>query len=581
MFCLSAKRLICCLLLFWPLASPAQDGLDLRVLIDVSGSMRENDPQNLRGSALRLLAGLLQADTRAGVWTFDEHATALVPLGMADQKWKAQARGQSLRIGFQGRFTDIEQALQAAIEDWVAPANGQRRAIILLTDGKVDLPSDQARNSASYERIRQQILPRLKQFGAVVHTLGLSAASDDQLLQVLSEKSGGWFEKVANADELQKAFLHMFSQLDQVDEAPLEANSFLIDAQVREAILVIFRGFESETVSIADPHGEVFTLLQRPPDTSWYRDSDYEMVTLKQPAAGLWRIMGQVDAGNRVLLVTDLGLEITGFDSYMLKGARVPLGVHLTEQGRLLDEPSLLKRVRVRGYLSDPSGRQADVLLQTVSAPPDGGGINLSVDTNELPLGDGELVIEAVGETFRRQRRLRYSVAEPVSFTLEEDTASGRILLRVQPDYHLIDRADLQLSVGLKAADGESYALDLSVDDEGLSSRGWIDNSSFTGVRQLFARISGRTLSGLPFDREVGLREIQGRMKSYESEIMPVDPSSTQAPAVAVVQSEWEQALTTFAMINLLLLLVGVLLILWWRRWAGHEIRLTDVADKA
>ena len=46
------------------------DKNDVRVLIDISGSMRQNDPENLRRPALRMLAGLLQPGTRAGVWTF-------------------------------------------------------------------------------------------------------------------------------------------------------------------------------------------------------------------------------------------------------------------------------------------------------------------------------------------------------------------------------------------------------------------------------------------------------------------------------------------------------------------------------
>ncbi len=43
---------------------------DVRVVIDVSGSMKQNDPQNLRAPGLRLLSGLLPPESAAGVWTF-------------------------------------------------------------------------------------------------------------------------------------------------------------------------------------------------------------------------------------------------------------------------------------------------------------------------------------------------------------------------------------------------------------------------------------------------------------------------------------------------------------------------------
>jgi len=57
------------------------DTADVRVLIDISGSMKKNDPNNLRRPALRLLVGLLPEDSRAGVWTFGQYVNMQVPLG--------------------------------------------------------------------------------------------------------------------------------------------------------------------------------------------------------------------------------------------------------------------------------------------------------------------------------------------------------------------------------------------------------------------------------------------------------------------------------------------------------------------
>ena len=52
---------------------------DVRVLIDISGSMKKNDPANLRQPALRLFISLLPSDTQAGVWTFGQWVNMLIP----------------------------------------------------------------------------------------------------------------------------------------------------------------------------------------------------------------------------------------------------------------------------------------------------------------------------------------------------------------------------------------------------------------------------------------------------------------------------------------------------------------------
>jgi hypothetical protein len=55
----------------WPLIAATDSKADIRVLIDVYGSMKQNDPNNLRQPALRLLTGLLPTGSKAGIWTFE------------------------------------------------------------------------------------------------------------------------------------------------------------------------------------------------------------------------------------------------------------------------------------------------------------------------------------------------------------------------------------------------------------------------------------------------------------------------------------------------------------------------------
>jgi hypothetical protein len=82
---------------------------DLRVLIDVSGSMKHNDPHNLRAPALRLLVGLVPEGSRAGVWTFGRFVNMPVKLGRVNQTWKQMARAEAGKIHSNGLFTNIEE----------------------------------------------------------------------------------------------------------------------------------------------------------------------------------------------------------------------------------------------------------------------------------------------------------------------------------------------------------------------------------------------------------------------------------------------------------------------------------------
>ena len=112
---------------------------DVRVLIDISGSMKKNDPKNLRRPALKLLSELLPSGTHAGVWTFGKYANMLVPLGQVDAQWKSTAKPQADKISSVALWTNIGLifAMGKASSGWAHPDSKKQRSMILLTDGMV------------------------------------------------------------------------------------------------------------------------------------------------------------------------------------------------------------------------------------------------------------------------------------------------------------------------------------------------------------------------------------------------------------------------------------------------------------
>lgn len=120
----------------WGLA--AGGPVDVRVVIDISGSMKETDPQNLRVPALNLVVELLPEGSRAGVWTFGQYVNNTLPVGEVDNRWRNKARAAAREINSSGQRTNLTEALAKA-------GNGTRsnsrfdQSIILLTDGKIDM----------------------------------------------------------------------------------------------------------------------------------------------------------------------------------------------------------------------------------------------------------------------------------------------------------------------------------------------------------------------------------------------------------------------------------------------------------
>ncbi len=112
---------------------------DVRVIIDISGSMKKTDPQNLRKPAVDLIVRLLPDDSKAGIWTFGQSVNMLVPHRVVDQAWRTEGSKKAAAINSVAMFTNIGAALEKATDDSAAPARDYRRNVILLTDGVVDI----------------------------------------------------------------------------------------------------------------------------------------------------------------------------------------------------------------------------------------------------------------------------------------------------------------------------------------------------------------------------------------------------------------------------------------------------------
>ena len=116
---------------------------DVRIVIDISGSMKKNDPNNLRRPALDMLGQLMPEGSKAGVWTFGQYVNMLVKHRAIDQAWQQETANKVDAINSVAKFTNIGKALeQAAYDQNYSKRDDFQTHVILLTDGMVDIDRD-------------------------------------------------------------------------------------------------------------------------------------------------------------------------------------------------------------------------------------------------------------------------------------------------------------------------------------------------------------------------------------------------------------------------------------------------------
>lgn len=555
---------------------------DARILIDISGSMKKNDPHNLRRPALRLLVGLLPDGARAGVWTFGQYVNMQVPLGQVDKAWKERARAGAAKIGSPGQFTNIEDVIKRSMADWEGAPKKFQRHLILLTDGVVDISKNPAKNAASRKRIIQQLLPQLKKHGARVHTIALSERADHDLMQTLSGETDGWYEQVNDSAQLQRIFLRIFEKVGRPDTVPLRDNKFQIDNSIQEVTLLIFRSEGADVTQVITPSGKSFGAKDAPEKVSWHRDEGYDLLTISAPETGEWRVQAAMDPDNRVMVVTDLKMRSSELPSRFVAGERLIVSVHFTNQSKKITRKDFLDVIALQSEYIDANGAgEARPMFD------DGQGADEKAGDGDftLQVGEGvaagtvELIIRAEGSTFQREQRQVFELAEPFEMKVTEAGAEDAVQgveAEVRADAELVDIASLEFKGMLVSVTGEERPVMLLPGNDSGSWTVTVNPRELVGDWMLGIQVNGKTASDNPLDFEFDPIPITGK-----AEPPPPPPAVDEPPKkeVPLKEPETEDAAdsdlgTNIAIIggaNLILLILGGVAFWFFRRRKGGD----------
>ena len=426
---------------------------DLRIIVDISGSMKKTDPKNLRRSAVRLLAGLVPEGSRAGIWNFGKEVNMSVKIGTVDDSWRKLARAQSKKISSAGLYTNIESVMRKASFDWRNPDPQYKRNIIILTDGHVDISKDEKLNKASRKRILKEVLPQFEKAKVRIHTIALSDNVDETLLSTLSAYTDGLYKKANNAEELQKIFLQMLEQSVKLDTVPIKDNKFSVDASINDMTLLVFNKDKSSPTIIISPSGKRWESSSYSSKVKWFSDEGYDLITIKKPEKGEWKIQAPTDLNNRVVVATNLKLQLNDIPSYLMLGDMLNITAHLEEDGKPLTDTRLLSKFNF--VLNRDAERSSERRYPLTKVQGDAYRYNVQLSPR-FKEGNNELVIQAKSPTAEREIRHQFKVyATPAEIKIFEN--HGKYKIEVTP-YQNIMRPD-SIKINIKLDDQSEYPL--------------------------------------------------------------------------------------------------------------------------
>lgn len=560
---------------------------DIRIVIDVSGSMVKTDPQNLRAPALRMINGLLPTGAKAGVWTFGQYANMEVKWGKVDDLWRNSADEGASKIHSRGQFTNIERALKRSTSGWEKPDPNTQRNLIFLTDGKVDISKDPEKNTRSRNHVLNKAIPELVKNGVKVHTIALSRFTDETLLRRMALKTSGSFEITQSAENLQRIFLRMFERATKPDTVPLVDNQFTIDKSINEMTLLVFRNSKKPS-RLIEPSEKTHSEKKHGSQVSWRNDQGYDLITVTKPAPGAWSVDAEIDPDNRVMIVTDLTLLVDDLPAYSTPDKTLHIRVELHNKNKKISKNSFLKFVDFNVDHKVSDNTQTLPLTLKKSRKVKDKGIFLQQIKQPLSEGRHTVVVNADSRTFKRSKQFTVEVQWPIIVEIDKTPETAVYQLKVKARDEYINAESLKLKVSLQSPGGQQSNVELEKSFNQWTAQ--LKANSHDGMYRLHISMQAQSVDGETVNHTLEPYKVLGVKIETVSEKGKTSAAITEdnkQPAISVdlenpenespdpseseEGSEWTGTIITIFLVNVVIILLGVGALLFMRKQAKQD----------
>lgn len=400
------------LLCLWTGTAQAKtsSGMDVVLVLDSSGSMKQNDPKRMRVEAAKMFVTLLDEKDRVAIVSFSGKAeTKANLLSLTTNKNEKQLLKTIENISASGAHTNIHDALSEGY-GLLKRSKRKEKILVLMSDGKMDVGARE-KDLLLLERTLDVLTPALAKKNIKVYSIAFTENSYMPILKLAAKDTNGHFSLLKSANGIHQVFENIFERSKNPDMLPLQEDSFIVDDSVNEITVVASKFRPNSVISLENPSGEDFSEDSENPTVKWFNAKKFDLITIKNPDPGYWQIKFS-EGGNKAYILTNLQLETETSKTEVQPGNPFQIQAWLKKGKKRITKRQVLNSTVFKANITYPDGHQDELKLtddgtEIGSARNDGIYGNTFVLTNE---GLHKIAIFTQGETFDREKAVFVTV---------------------------------------------------------------------------------------------------------------------------------------------------------------------------
>lgn len=128
---------------------------------------------------------------------------------------------------------------------------------------------------------------------------------------------------------------------NKTNQIPLFDNRFRIDAQLEEVTLLFYHKPGTPPVILVRPDGTKVRIDNVDKEqVQWYDDISFDMIRIKAPMPGPWQVIGSVLPNSKIMVLTDIRIEVDPLPKVLLAGETLKIEATLHNGKKAIDQPA-------------------------------------------------------------------------------------------------------------------------------------------------------------------------------------------------------------------------------------------------
>ncbi|WP_445427786.1 TIGR03503 family protein [Alishewanella sp. HL-SH05] len=295
------------------------------------------------------------------------------------------------------------------------------------------------------------------------------AAQQDSTLPVATPESA--------PAQTPEPLMRILADLPLRNQIPLLDNRFRIDDGIESITLVFFRRPGSASIVLVRPDGsKVFYNTAKQNNIRWFDGPSYDLIEITQPMPGPWQAVGRVLPESKILVLTDVALDVDPLPKPMVVGETFKLTARMLQDGKAINAREFKDILSLQVVFTSTNDKRYENfgrgMVEVANFRDDGRGYDISardgIFTGEINLvfGQGEWIPRFIVRTPLYTREVEQSavIIEPSPITLNVQmatTAEQSHIIMLDANSDLVDVDSLLFQGQIQYPDGDMQSFSL------------------------------------------------------------------------------------------------------------------------